>query len=324
MPGLELRPFADEHLDDAAALLAERQRRHRLAEPLLSAAFEDPAVARVELDGAWRADGASGAVALRDGRVVGYLIGSRRSGAMWGESAWVETPGHAAEEAELVRDLYGAAAAVWVESGAMRHYAIVPATDPELVDAWFRLGFGQQQGLGIREVPAEPAALPEGVTVRRAGPEDVDTVLRLDILATFQAGPPTFAPTVTPTTPPEPAELRAEVEAELVDEDSQLFLAELDGQPAGMASAAPVSYSSLHGGLARPEDAGILGYAAVLPEARGSGAGLALTEGVYAWCRERGYGTVVVDWRVTNLLSSRFWPGRGFRTSFLRLYRSIP
>ena len=287
---------------------------------MLSAAFEDPAVARVELEGAWRADRASGAVALRDGRLVGYLIGSRRSGAMWGESAWVETPGHGVEEPEIVRDLYGAAAAVWVESGAMRHYALVPATDPELLDAWFRLGFGQQQGLGIREVPAEPAPLPEAVTVRRAGPGDVDTVLRLDILGEFQGGPPTFAP----TTPPDPEELRAEVEEELGDADSPLFLAELDGRPVGLASAAPVSYSSLHGGLARPEDAGILGYAAVLPEARGSGAGLALTEAVYAWCRERGFGTVVVDWRVTNLLSSRFWPGRGFRTSFLRLYRSIP
>jgi len=320
MPGLELRPFADEHLDGAAALLAERHRRHRLAQPLLSEAFEDPAVARVELEGAWRADGCSGAVALRGGRLVGYLIGARRSGAMWGESAWVETPGHAAEEAETVRDLYGAAAAVWVESGATRHYALVPATDPTLLDAWFRLGFGQQQGLGIREVPGEGAPLPEGVTARRAEPDDVDTVMQLDILGAFQAGPPTFAP----TTPPDPAELRAEVEGELVDEDSPLFVAELDGRAVGLASAAPVSYSSLHGGLARPEGAGILGYAAVLPEARGSGAGLALTEAVYAWCRERGFGTVVVDWRVTNLLSSRFWPSRGFRTSFLRLYRSIP
>jgi hypothetical protein len=39
---------------------------------------------------------------------------------------------------------------------------------------------------------------------------------------------------------------------------------------------------------------------------------------------EEGYRTMVTDWRVTNLLASRFWPNRGFRTSFLRLYRSIP
>ena len=317
MSGLELRAFADEHLDEAAALLAERHRRQRRAEPLLSAAFEDPAAALVELEAAWRADGASGAVALRDGRLVGYLIGSRRSGTLWGESAWVETPGHAVEEAETVRDLYAAAAGPWVESGATRHYALAPATDPELLGAWFRLGFGQQQGLGIREVPPEAAPLPDRVTVRRAGPEDINAVLPLDILGAYQAGSPVFGPEL----PPAP---RAEVEEELADEDSLLLLAELDGRPVGLASAAPVSYSSLHGGLARPDDAGILGYAAVLPEARGSGAGLALTEAVYGWCRERGYATVVVDWRVTNLLSSRFWPARGFRTSFYRLYRSIP
>jgi len=33
---------------------------------------------------------------------------------------------------------------------------------------------------------------------------------------------------------------------------------------------------------------------------------------------------MTTDWRVTNLWASRFWPKRGFRTAFLRLYRSIP
>ena len=51
---------------------------------------------------------------------------------------------------------------------------------------------------------------------------------------------------------------------------------------------------------------------------------MALTEGSFAWARERGHRTMVVDWRVTNLLSSRFWPARGFRETFLRLYRHIP
>jgi GNAT superfamily N-acetyltransferase len=319
-PPPDIRPFADEHLAEAAALLAARHRRHRAAEPLLPAAFEGAAAARAELEEAWGAEGASGAAAFRDGRLVGYLVGAPRPGTLWGPNAWVEAPGHAAEEAEAVRDLYAAAAGPWVEAGATRHYALVPASDAPLLDAWFRLGFGQQQGLGVREVPAEPAALPDGVTVRRAGPGDVDVVLELDILGEFQAGPPTFSPGSTP----DPAELRAEAEEELADEDSAILVAELDGRPVGMATAAPVEYSGLHRGLARPERAGILGYAATLPEVRGSGAGLALTEGVYAWARDRGYATIVVDWRVTNLLSSRFWTARGFRPTFLRLHRSIP
>ena len=35
------------------------------------------------------------------------------------------------------------------------------------------------------------------------------------------------------------------------------------------------------------------------------------------------YAAIVVDWRMPNLLSSRFWPARGFPTSFARLHRSI-
>jgi hypothetical protein len=46
---LELRPFADEHLDAAAELLAERHRLHRTAEATLPARFEDAAVAREAL-----------------------------------------------------------------------------------------------------------------------------------------------------------------------------------------------------------------------------------------------------------------------------------
>ena len=36
MPGLEIQPFSEEHLDASGELLAERHRRHRQAEPLLT------------------------------------------------------------------------------------------------------------------------------------------------------------------------------------------------------------------------------------------------------------------------------------------------
>jgi len=77
-------------------------------------------------------------------------------------------------------------------------------------------------------------------------------------------------------------------------------------------------------GLGRPERAAFLGFASTLPEARGSGLGLALTDASFNWAAENGYEVMVTDWRVTNLLSSRFWPKRGFRPVFFRLYRSIP
>ena len=86
----------------------------------------------------------------------------------------------------------------------------------------------------------------------------------------------------------------------------------------------PAERSSHYGGPMLPEHACYLAFAATLPEARGSGMGLALTDAGLAWAAGQGYRAMVTDWRVTNLLASRFWPNRGFRSSVLRLYRSIP
>ena len=316
--GLEVIPFRSEHLAAAGALLAERHVRHRTLEPLLSPAFEHAEAARAEVETAWARDGASGSAALSDGRLVGFLLGAPRPGTSWGPNVWVEPAGHAAEDAELVRDLYAHAAEGWVEAGATSHYAVVPATDPALLNAWFRLEFGQQQGLGIREVPRSPAE-PGPVRVRVATADDVDDLVRLDILGEYQASSPTFAA----YTPPGFEAARAEALEEVADPRAATLVAELDGRAVGIATVAPVEYSGLHTGVARPDGACILGYAATLPEVRGSGAGTALTEGAFAWAREHGYATIVVDWRVPNLLSSRFWPARGFRTSFVRLHRSI-
>ena len=56
----------------------------------------------------------------------------------------------------------------------------------------------------------------------------------------------------------------------------------------------------------------------------GSGIGVALTDASLAAAAQDGYASMVTDWRVTNLLASRFWPKRVFRPGFYRLYRSIP
>ena len=40
--------------------------------------------------------------------------------------------------------------------------------------------------------------------------------------------------------------------------------------------------------------------------------------------RDEGFATVVTDWRMTNLTSSRSLPRLGFRPTFHRLFRAIP
>jgi GNAT superfamily N-acetyltransferase len=314
MPGIAIHPFAEKHLDGAAALIEERHRRHREAEPLLSDAYDF----RAEVEALWRRDGASGVVGTRAGRPVGYLLGTHKDDSRWGPNVWVEAAGHAVEDAEVIRDLYATAAAQWFDEGRTRQYVMVPASDRGLLDAWARLSFGQQHAHGIRDVPDVP--WPEGV--RPAQEQDLDALVELSpLLADHQARSPVFGIGL-PRESPE--EIRAEILEDVANPNFGDLVAEQDGRIVGAFQLVPVELSSMHSGLSRPEGAVLLNWAATRPEVRGSGAGVALTTASFAWARAKGYSTMVTDWRETNLLSSRFWPKRGFRRSFLRLYRSIP
>jgi GNAT superfamily N-acetyltransferase len=315
-----VRPFAAGDVPAAGVLLAQRHARHRLSRPLLSARYEDVTAATVEVAEAFATVGASGAFALRDGEPVGYLLGFPKQGGAWGPNVWVESAGHAAVDGETLRDLYAVAAAAWVESGLTAHYALVPATDQELVRAWFRLGFGQQHCHGLRGLPAQSPLCPAGLSVRRAVRADIGALAELEVeLPRHQSLAPTFSAATVP-----PAQKAADEWADDFDDPSYTtFVAERDGTVVGSAVGCALEKSGSHTGLARPDNAAFLGFAAVFPSERGHGAGRALGETVLAWAAQAGFGCVVTDWRVTNLLSSRTWPALGFAESFLRLHRLV-
>jgi GNAT superfamily N-acetyltransferase len=316
---LGLVPFTEDYLGDAAVLLAARHRAQRLVEPGLDPRYGDPVVARAEIEKLFARDGASGVAALRRNALEGYLLATPLDES-WGPNVWVEPAGHAASSAELVRDLYGAAAARWVADGRTAHYAMVPATDRDLVDAWFRLGFGHQHVHAIREPLSEAPAPPDGISVRHARREDIAVLARIDrALPEHQALSPVFSTLALPSY----EETVAEWEADFDDARFTTFVAAHGDEVLGAAVGCPIEVSSTHRSLALPAGAGFLGFAAVLPEHRGLGAGRLLGETVLAWAAEAGHPTVVTDWRMTNLLSSRTWPRLGFRPTFYRLHRAI-
>jgi GNAT superfamily N-acetyltransferase len=296
------RPFSDADLDLAAALLAERHVQHRAVEPLLPTDVDF----RAAVEELWNRPGASGASSE-----AGFLIGAPQQDPLWGPNVWVDLAGHAVREPGAAGDLYALAAQRWVDDGNTRHYLIVPAHDRALLDAWFRLGFGQQHAVALREVPAE-AAWPDGV--RPGRPDDVEALVELaPLLADHQALAPVFGPGRTGW---DEAELRRQIVEDVAAAD--VLVAERDGSIVGC-----VYLEGREAGLHRPRSA-FLAWAATRPEVRGSGVGVGLTEASLAWARSRGYDVIATDWRVTNLLASRFWPARGFRETFLRLYRHLP
>jgi GNAT superfamily N-acetyltransferase len=156
--------------------------------------------------------------------------------------------------------------------------------------------------------------------VREATRDDIDALIEIGPhLSRHQRQSPVFSPLPEQS----PDEVRADVLDDFSLEGVANLVYEADGRIVGNFFVCPLELSSAHSGLARPPRASFLGFAVTYPEVRGSGAGIALTDASFAWARSQGYETMVTDWRETNLLSSRFWPRRGFRKSFLRLYRSI-
>jgi GNAT superfamily N-acetyltransferase len=297
MPSLEIHAFSDEFREDAASLLAERHARERAAEPLLPEI--DDYTAHVP-------EG-EGAVATRGGEVVAYLIAT-----VDGDRAAAGLAGCASSDPEAVRELYAHLASGW----PARHQVLVPVSERELVDAWFRLAFGCQFMLAVRET--EPTApLHFGGSIRPGTPDDLAAVATFDrILWELQAGSPSFSG----------LDVDAEdFEAEWADtwddpETFPHFVAELDGRVVGHA----LLYRRPTGDLRVPADNIDLAHAATLDEVRGQGVGLALTAHVLGWAHERGFRSMTTDWRSVNLLSSRFWPRRGWRPTHYRLYRAVP
>jgi GNAT superfamily N-acetyltransferase len=320
MPRAHVRPFQAGDAPAAGALLAARHRAHRLGCPLLSPRYENDQAAVAQVEAAFALPGASGSVAVRGDDIIGFVLGAPKDSPVWGANVWIDAAGHAAAEPELVRDMYGLAAARWVQESRSAHYVLVPAGDADLLRAWYRLGFGQQQAHAVRPLPTEPPTAPPKLVVRRAERGDLPALARLEVELPRQQS---LAPVFSASPVPSYEECLAGWEEDFDDPAYTTFVAELEGAVVGSSIGCPLGTAGGHPPLTRPDHAGFLAFAAVFPHARGLGAGRALGEAVIAWTAQAGYDCVVTDWRVTNLLSSRTWPKLGFKESFLRLHRVI-
>jgi GNAT superfamily N-acetyltransferase len=321
-PVLTIEPFSTVALDGAAALLADRHRRHRLVEPLLDPLFETVDGARGAIQGALAADLASGVVALRGDKIVGYLIGQEKDRAVWGPNVWVEAAGHAAADPAIVREMYAILAGEWVAAGRVNHHVLVPATDAGLVDAWFSLDFGQQHLHAMREVPdAGFGVVPRSeLSIRSPTRDDLDALAELElVLPKHLRESPVFSKLAISSR----EEVRAELDADLDDPQYTFFVAEHEGSVIGSGIGCALSVSRAAIGPNAAPNAAFLAYAAVLPEARGLGAGRALGEAILAWARDAGYPSIATDWRSANIEADRSWRGLGFRPTFRRMHRLI-
>lgn len=319
---MNLTPFTRDHLSTAAELLATRHCAHRATQPLLPALFEEPAAALKAIEAIWNKPEVSGVAALIDGKLAAYLLGTTHDDSLRGRHAWVLLAGHAVAEgqdAELYREMYAVLAQRWVDEGHFYHLAQIPASDAAALDAWFRLTFAHEQVYALMEVrPVERPAIPAGVGVRRAGPDDLELILsNADWIGRHLTRAPVFGICL----PEAKIGWREGWTASLSDERAILWLAFQEGRLLSYFGfdQAPATETD----LLIPEACAFLAVAATHPEARGQGLGRLLFALGLAEVYETGYQVRETDWRMANLEASRVWPRYGFRPVMYRLSRRI-
>lgn len=316
---LDIVPFADLHIEPAAQLLAEQFRGAREIEPSLAQRFEEPEQARKPLEFVWKLPMSGGAVALIGERVAGFMLGLAFPEDI---SHYALAPfsavSHALDKrADVLRAMYAQLADEWVEAGCIGHYPSVPVSEPELIDAWFSLGFGQDNVVGTRSTAASAERpLPAGIVVRRAGAEDEESIQRLyDGLEEHLERSPAFH-----ARRPEVRRERKELRERITRDGPGVYLVAARGD---RVMGVQNWDRTRKGHPYVPEDCIELQHAFVAEEERRKGVGRALFNAGLAWAREGGYERCVVDWEPANLGGNRFWRGHGFRPLSYLLGRRI-
>jgi GNAT superfamily N-acetyltransferase len=316
-------PFAAEHLDPAADLLAVRHRSDRTRQPGLLLQYEEPAATRGVLHELLARDGVGGVVAMREGRFAGFLLEApfllapTHRLAVWVRPRAAQIPfdGHAVDRSDgdkLYPRLYEALAARWVADGLAAHYLALPA-DRDAVESWFDLGFGRFIELGVRDTQplatrdAKPAP---ALDVRRAVAADEETIqaLMTELFRSF-ADSPIFMPFLPETA----AERRRYVAELLADPTCPHWLAFADGRLVGLQVF--VEPTSSHWNFAKLESLErcvYLQWACTVPEARSAGIGAALFARTMMWAREAGYERCAAHF-MTASRAAAHWRGLGFR-----------
>jgi GNAT superfamily N-acetyltransferase len=328
---LAVQPFAAEHLEPAAALLAARHRRDRARFPLLPERYESPAPCADVIRDALGYSDAVAAIRRETGALAGFILGLRVLTAPNDPRARYQPPrdammfahGHAVAEGddpfEVLHALYAVLGARWIEQGVFSHTAHVPAGDPPAEHAWSDLGFGRVSAFAIRDAgPVERGgAAPPGVDVRRAAPIDLDAVLRLqDEEPRFHARAPIWRPYVQADTA---AKRRAEALAELEGDEAAYFVASVEGRDIGLTWVSAGRGSPLF----VPDGAAYIGEMAVVAEQRRHGTGAALLAAALGWAQERGFKRAALHFATANAVSRVFWTRHGFVPVMHHLRRHV-
>ena len=328
--GLTVRAFdLGRDLEHAASLLAERHARDRARDPRFPAEYAVPAACRPHVESAVTGDGAAGAVAVRDGDVVGFAAMQVFLANPTHMTAAFFTPrstnigysGHAAaagQEFDVYRALYAHLSEVFVARGFFDHNVYVAPRDAAVIEAFSSLGFGRTVVAGMRGVEPVADSGADGFEMHQASAEDAQVVFALnDELTMHHARAPIFWPHLAETD-----ESSHQFTRELLAEADKNahWVAYKGTQALGMNTfMQPIWITP----MITPERTVYLYQGIVSEQARSGGVGRAILAHGVEWARAQGYEHIALHYASPNVSGAKFWDAHGFSPIEYRMTRHV-
>ncbi len=301
---MEIIPFREEFLSQAAGLFVANFRKQRQATPILPEALENPLRVAGMLNELFLS--CPGVAAIENGQLLGfmgwYIVEHFReadiTGAycpIWGHGVSGDATGATA----VYRSMYRTASAYWATRGCGVHAISLLANDHQAEKTWFWNGFGLTVVDAIR--PIQPLNVQPGdsLVVRKAASQDVEMVARLDIEHWRQySEAPIFMATPGPDSP-------EAIRAFIDDPNNTIWLCEIKDELAGMMRFEGRGHGATE--IVQSETSIAISGAYTRPQFRGKGAAVAILDAALRYYGERGFERCSVDFESFNPEAANFW-----------------
>jgi len=190
-------------------------------------------------------------------------------------------------------------------AGALLRHGLVPLS----VIAARRAGHPAGSAAGTGVTARAAGRTEQSVQIRRAGPADIDTVVRLGMeVIRFNTH---FG--VLVERPGTAEALRREAAGLLAAPAAWIWLAGRDGMPIGMLYAKPPKSAEWIAPMARPAPVAYLELMGVVPGERGRRVGAALAARLNQETEAAGVAVTLLHYEPLNPLAAPFWSQQGYR-----------
>ncbi|MET0786224.1 MAG: GNAT family N-acetyltransferase [Paenisporosarcina sp.] len=312
----------EEFLPQMAELLSLRHIAERAKYPFLPERFENPEetenLLRTEIGKPY----VNGLVALRNGKVIGYLLYEFKEDAQKGRHILISYPSIAIDVTEhprLVRLMYAEAGAEWIKHGYFQHIVYAPLGNERQLNEWLEQGFRFDQKYAVLNMHPYEVKNKERVNIQVRKSDKTDEEL-LKKMSRWNSIHQAAAPSWNPITKETLEDVKSGYASLAADAEAIVFLGEEKGMPAGFHVYFDAESKN---SMFTPENCVELKAASTNPGLRGRGIGKALTDFSVSKLMEMGYHYCLADWHTPNHLSSYFWPKMGYQPFMVRIIRTV-